>query len=60
MPVLKILSKIGVDLSFFVFHRADGLKGSAIAAVSQTSLQETLSCMCWVLSNRFVLCAAWD
>lgn len=40
MPVLKILSKIGVDLSFvFVFQY--GLKGSAMAAVSQFTAGDT-------------------
>lgn len=41
MPVLKILNKIGAGLSFFVFQRAHGLRGSGTLQC-QSSLQETL------------------
>lgn len=41
MSLLKILSKIGAGLSFFVFQRAHGLKGSAMAAVSEFTKGDT-------------------
>lgn len=41
MPMLKILSKIGAGLFFFVFQRAHGPKGSAMAAVSEFTAGDT-------------------